>query len=173
VIVVALVARIDYVPLIQSLIPFLGIIAAAGLAVWGYRKQKGEDLRTDQMRRKEEAYVRFLTCFGKAKMQPLAPDGEPRDPAKREKAEEEYYSAYNDMLLLASENVLERAIVFHQEVVKPRDSKPDETDAKAAYAKLISAMRTDCFERTTSKLTDDELRGMLPFDLEHLPTRSK
>ena len=134
-----------YLPLVGYLVALITGIAvaliAANQAVKGYREQKILDRQEDLIRRRQQEYERYLGAFTQAGRWKGV------DPIKHAEAEGEYHRAHDNLLLVASDDVVTAANVFHRYYVYT--SSPDPKETKLRYAAMVVAMRKDGFEETT------------------------
>ncbi len=147
----------SYLPLLGNLIVAAGAILAAFIAanrgVKAYREQKRQDREEELIRRRQSEYESFLTAFG------TAGRWKGVDPQKHYEAENKYHAAHNNLLLIASEKVIECANQFHSYYVNAQPVEPKEM--KLRYARMVVEMRKEVFEET--KLSVREVAMNIPW----------
>jgi hypothetical protein len=128
----------------EVVIPQLGIIFAATIAVWGYSKQKKVELEKSLVETRRTLYRNFLTSLTLSTR-----DQTPETHAKYLAASAEL----NDVLFAVGE--------FQKYANVTPQEKRDNDTMKVLIAKVALQMRKDCFEK--SKLDINIAKELLPF----------
>jgi hypothetical protein len=132
----------------SALISSFGLLAAAALAIWGYKKQKYSDLNASLTEMRREAYRKFLAQL-------------PKLASSSPEQQTEYYISVADLNLIASDFVLRCVGEFSKYMNGTAQSGRDPEIYKKLIAKIAINMRKDCFEKT--ELGIETMAETLPF----------
>jgi hypothetical protein len=133
----------------EVVIPQLGIIFAATIAVWGYSKQKKVELEKSLVETRRTLYRNFLTSLTLSTR-----DQTPEAHAK-------YLAASAELNVVATDDVLFAVGEFQKYANVTPQEKRDNDTMKVLIAKVALQMRKDCFEK--SKLDINIAKELLPF----------
>lgn len=129
--------------------PLAIAFVAAAAALLGYSHQKRLDRRNDLVTRRREAYSALLRVFTKI-VTANSPD-----------VQHEYHLCRADIYLIGSDRVVEEVRNLHDMIAVDGSTRSGAAEKLDAYARVVFAMRRDCFERT--RLTVDQLKKLSPF----------
>ena len=138
------------IPLIQSSIAALAILAATGLGLTIYRRQKNLD-------RKQEEYRNYIVAFEEAIF------WNNKDEAKRIEAEAKYHQSRVGLLLVASRAVDDAVSNFHNCYVSATPIREKSDELWDGYAAVIAAMRKDGFDKDITK--PEEVKSRIPWEV--------
>jgi hypothetical protein len=155
---------------LESVVPAAGTVVAAVIlavaGIVGYRQQKEADRKHELIQHRQDEYQAYLLAFQQASRWKGV------DPWKHAEAEALYHDTHNNMLLTASDEVINAANAAHNYYTE--SDQVDWRKYKKLYAEMIIAMRKDGFERTNLSLgevaknipwtigTEREDRGLRP-----------
>lgn len=151
------------VALIGNIIAASAIIIAALIArqsVKRYREQRAIDRKEEVTKRQREEYERYLTAFWD--VQRFA------HTEHHQQALAIYQTARDNLLFYASDEGLLRVNKFHKYIVdRPTNDERDEDEVKTLYARMVIALRKDCYGKTD--LTVDQIKPSNP-SIERIDT---
>ena len=135
---------------IQPFITPLGVIAAAGIAVFGYGRQKKLELEKALIETRRETYRRYLSALVNVFVQP------------GKESNDQHHLLCVDLSLVASDESLKK-IGDLAKCIRG-DGLGNKINAPAALKLIpaaVLAMRNDCFAK--SNLNADDINTLLPF----------
>jgi hypothetical protein len=131
-----------------AIISSVGLIVAAFIAIFGYKRQKHSDLTATLVEQKRQAYRNFLAIL-------------PRVMQAAPNVLVEYNQAVADLNLVASDFTLICIGEFNQYMFATNGKTRDPEIYKKLLAKIAINMRKDCFEKTDLNL--ETMANTLPF----------
>lgn len=137
----------NWVSIAQLMMPLAAAFIAAMLAIPAYLVNARINRNEVLLAKRREVFAAYIKAI------------QLNIVAKKDQAE--YHEAYASIFIYGTDEVIRTVRAFHDEMAD-KAGRIDGPRAAEAYARMVSAMRSDCF--SSSKLGVDELKRLAPFE---------